>query len=1083
MAEEKKITFGKIGNALKSVATDHIVTVAGDVFDEERQKYQSEVNTDIEEKIKEETEARDLAINNEAQARTQNDQLLSQAIAAEQKRAEAAEQAIIYDVSALNGGVAFESLSALLNSSDLSTLIPASVRHGGMTIRFIQGSEQSSDNKYVQCRLMTDSFTTDTDVWQVMTNEISAGSKNLVYSNGIYGGLLHKVDILCDINIIDYSQVISNKGINASGGLSTADGHSASGFIPVKTDDEIWANCYQSSSTSWSPIAVYDENFAFIRAIRGTQQYTYETGDAYIRIMFVGTTENRCYANRGTSLLSYTKFNPIGGYVADIKENVEKNNKQIDDLQQGTSWIEGELTGNIKRSFTGDSSYPIITNIPQGDITIVVSSSGNAYSRIYFYDKEDNLITSRESIYTTLSTPQTINLTLSDDCTKIVYLTIQNLTYDLEITFNTNGGLISRVNKNSEDISTIIKNTVSIPRATEGYDWKVDGLYSYEALISSDGTITRNANGSYMFLALYFIDENIKSVSIDTRAYISSGASSALYAFYNDGLIQDSTTVVDAGTLISGISTSDFHYNINVPAGAKVLVVAYSSTLDAPIVNGVEQLNLQVEKNTDKLDDLDIIPMSKVNNGTPILFAKTKDIINMEGKGYKATPEDWLLFRKLGSGTINIWICSPIFNPSDSSFVYVRFKIKFLSNATSFKLNLATGTSGADLKGTIADIPAQDGDYEFTFDPTYFRVYQSMTNKFCVWFYYTGSNGGIDVIISDIRIFQNESDALNLSMVQGNNTREMFKSVDENLVGIEQQANMPNFLVAPNGSRYELMVNNLGHLVVTSVIPSKAAFFGNSLIAGNSAQGISGFGMCASENTKDFFAKVNDFCLTLNPSYTAARNGAAAFEMITDPADIAEAVAVQVNKLAGDEDLIIIELGDNVASSSMDVFAQSSIALLQGIRIKCPNARVCWAGVWFSSAEKMQVVRNACRACGAILADISQLYTKENISTIGSLIDFGSVPEDSFTLDSVSSVVENSATNISVSFDYAGKQYSSTLDVASYSLSDTTLTYRSRYKIVTLQATHPGDRGMKAIANKILYTMGLTNSENYYSLD
>ena len=41
MAEEKKkITFGNIGNALKSVATDHITAVAGDVFEEERQQYQ-----------------------------------------------------------------------------------------------------------------------------------------------------------------------------------------------------------------------------------------------------------------------------------------------------------------------------------------------------------------------------------------------------------------------------------------------------------------------------------------------------------------------------------------------------------------------------------------------------------------------------------------------------------------------------------------------------------------------------------------------------------------------------------------------------------------------------------------------------------------------------------------------------------------------------------------------------------------------------------------------------------------------------------------------------------------------------------
>ena len=82
MAEEKKIATGYIGNALRSSASDHTTTFTDEVFDTERQKYQSEVNTDIEGKI----EA-------EAEARMQNDQLLSQAIAAEQERAEAAEQA------------------------------------------------------------------------------------------------------------------------------------------------------------------------------------------------------------------------------------------------------------------------------------------------------------------------------------------------------------------------------------------------------------------------------------------------------------------------------------------------------------------------------------------------------------------------------------------------------------------------------------------------------------------------------------------------------------------------------------------------------------------------------------------------------------------------------------------------------------------------------------------------------------------------------------------------------------------------------------------------------------------------------
>ena len=92
---------------------------------------------------------------------------------------------VIYDVSARNNGKVFESIQALLNSSNLNTLIPASVRHGGMTIRFIQGSEQSSDNKYVQYRLMSDTFNTTLANWQGVDDVPTAGSDNLVKSGGV----------------------------------------------------------------------------------------------------------------------------------------------------------------------------------------------------------------------------------------------------------------------------------------------------------------------------------------------------------------------------------------------------------------------------------------------------------------------------------------------------------------------------------------------------------------------------------------------------------------------------------------------------------------------------------------------------------------------------------------------------------------------------------------------------------------------------------------------------------------------------------------------------------------------------------
>lgn len=70
-------------------------------------------------------------------------------------------QQVIYDVSANNDEATFASLSALLSSENLSTLIPIAVRCGGMSIRFVQ----SSDNKYVQYRLVSPTWSTDIHDW------------------------------------------------------------------------------------------------------------------------------------------------------------------------------------------------------------------------------------------------------------------------------------------------------------------------------------------------------------------------------------------------------------------------------------------------------------------------------------------------------------------------------------------------------------------------------------------------------------------------------------------------------------------------------------------------------------------------------------------------------------------------------------------------------------------------------------------------------------------------------------------------------------------------------------------------------
>ena len=107
----------------------------------------------------------------------------------------------VYDVSAKNPTAGsnndgkWESISALLSDANLNTLIPISVRKGGMSVKFVL----SSDNKYVQYRLMSASWSTIIADWQGVDDVPTAGSDNLVKSGGVDDKLAELASKLNDI--------------------------------------------------------------------------------------------------------------------------------------------------------------------------------------------------------------------------------------------------------------------------------------------------------------------------------------------------------------------------------------------------------------------------------------------------------------------------------------------------------------------------------------------------------------------------------------------------------------------------------------------------------------------------------------------------------------------------------------------------------------------------------------------------------------------------------------------------------------------------------------------------------------------
>ena len=262
------------------------------------------------------------------------------------------------------------------------------------------------------------------------------------------------------------------------------------------------------------------------------------------------------------------------------------------------------------------------------------------------------------------------------------------------------------------------------------------------------------------------------------------------------------------------------------------------------------------------------------------------------------------------------------------------------------------------------------------------------------------------------------------------------------------------------------------------VIPQKAVIFGNSIVAGFPYEGGMPFGACASEPSKDFCSRLFSLIRSKNKDFTGSKVGTSAFEILTNTDDIDDYIQTYFAPyLAGDESLVVVELGDNVRPANIPVFRESSVALLEFLHRKCPSARIAWAGVWYSYTEILETVMNACEKTQTLFIPISDLATNENRGAIGGTVLQGSSVR---TISNVLNVTEDTPGTISVTFVAENNVYSATMPVASYSLADKTLTYVGQYSVVTSEgvASHPGDAGMLAIANRLAYSLKITPDES-----
>lgn len=245
---------------------------------------------------------------------------------------------------------------------------------------------------------------------------------------------------------------------------------------------------------------------------------------------------------------------------------------------------------------------------------------------------------------------------------------------------------------------------------------------------------------------------------------------------------------------------------------------------------------------------------------------------------------------------------------------------------------------------------------------------------------------------------------------------EALKAENEDLKG---QIKKKNIFKGNDNQFYKLQVIN-GKLSVDNIIPNNVVIIGNSLTSNTGL-----IGMNASDANHDYYHYVTEYIKSKNPDVKInPRTNVSPWEQTDDNPPTAEREKVFNDTikplLSADTNLVIIQLGDNVNNDvRMSTLLNDAKELLQEIKSVSPKAEIYWVYGWFGGYDQVQMpIQNACNAEGATGIDIADLNTKDNQGTMGST--------------------------------FTG------LDGKTYTVTDPGV------------AEHPGDKGHKAIADRII---------------
>ena len=244
---------------------------------------------------------------------------------------------------------------------------------------------------------------------------------------------------------------------------------------------------------------------------------------------------------------------------------------------------------------------------------------------------------------------------------------------------------------------------------------------------------------------------------------------------------------------------------------------------------------------------------------------------------------------------------------------------------------------------------------------------------------------------------------------------------------------LDNTTVMENGEPGVFVTQKDGSRTVVPRIPKKVLVVGNSLVFGMLTSTPFHYGMCASAPDKDYYHYVSTYIKKFNPDckfdrlYGSYLEHSESMEMFddwfyNDCKRYVEGTYGAVTKFTPDLDLIILQMGDNTNTDQKEQnYRTAAYVFMERVKELCPKARIIFVHGWYN---------NGPRTTRSVIIDLCKKWDIERVDT-----------------SDLSSDRANAA--------YGQTEYYSPKDGLMHPVSERWI-------------SHPGDLGMKKIADKII---------------